>query len=187
MDVPAFCDSCGTIFRSGIVVHDSTNVSLVGNRSGPCPACGGMGHIPDGVYNFVGRTIEILSAPERTVEELSGLAEILREAREKQQSPNTIAKTLLLEFPQISSLADLLPRTRADLYAFLGLIIAMVTLLTQGDGGKTPNITINQTINQVYIEAGKIKQPPAKAAPENGRNELCTCGSGKKYKNCCGQ
>ncbi len=28
--------------------------------------------------------------------------------------------------------------------------------------------------------------PPAKAAPKPGRNEPCPCGSGKKYKHCCG-
>jgi len=35
-------------------------------------------------------------------------------------------------------------------------------------------------------EAGPaIRQP--KAVKEPGRNDLCPCGSGKKYKNCCGK
>jgi preprotein translocase subunit SecA len=29
------------------------------------------------------------------------------------------------------------------------------------------------------------KQMPARKRREPGRNELCHCGSGKKYKNCC--
>ena len=28
---------------------------------------------------------------------------------------------------------------------------------------------------------------PIKKKQEGGRNELCPCGSGKKYKNCCGK
>ena len=28
---------------------------------------------------------------------------------------------------------------------------------------------------------------PAKAEPKVGRNDPCPCGSGKKYKNCCGR
>jgi SWIM/SEC-C metal-binding protein len=28
---------------------------------------------------------------------------------------------------------------------------------------------------------------PMKVEPKLGRNEPCSCGSGKKYKNCCGQ
>ncbi|MBE6032925.1 MAG: hypothetical protein E7224_07025, partial [Clostridiales bacterium] len=29
-------------------------------------------------------------------------------------------------------------------------------------------------------------QPVRKTAPEVGRNDPCPCGSGKKYKKCCG-
>lgn len=31
------------------------------------------------------------------------------------------------------------------------------------------------------------KKEPIRKAPTVGRNELCPCGSGKKYKNCCGR
>ena len=34
---------------------------------------------------------------------------------------------------------------------------------------------------------GPRKVMPAKAAPRVGRNDPCPCGSGKKYKNCCGK
>jgi preprotein translocase, SecA subunit len=32
-----------------------------------------------------------------------------------------------------------------------------------------------------------IKKQPVKKEKTTGRNDLCTCGSGKKYKNCCGR
>lgn len=32
----------------------------------------------------------------------------------------------------------------------------------------------------------KVVQTPRRAAPKVGRNDPCPCGSGKKYKNCCG-
>ena len=36
--------------------------------------------------------------------------------------------------------------------------------------------------------AGGARRPePMKAAPKVGRNDPCPCGSGKKYKNCCGK
>jgi hypothetical protein len=155
-----------------------------------------MGHVPDGVFNFVGNTIEILSAPQRTVDELSRLAKILREAREKKQGPEAVAQTIRKELPELSGLADLLPKTRAELYAFLALIVAVVALLTQslGGGGKATNITVNQTINQVFMETEKAAKPqektartPKQAMPKVGRNDPCPCGSGKKYKKCCGR
>ncbi len=34
---------------------------------------------------------------------------------------------------------------------------------------------------------GSRRPEPAKAAPKVGRNDPCPCGSGKKYKNCCGK
>jgi putative acetyltransferase len=155
-----------------------------------------MGHIPDGVFNFVGNTIEILSAPRRTIDELSRLARVLREAREKKQSPEEVAATIRKEVPELARLADFLPKTRAELYSFLALIVAVITLLTQGgqSGGNTSNVTVNQTINQVFVETDKAAKPNEKVAPQVkqatpkvGRNEPCPCGSGKKYKKCCGR
>ncbi len=35
-------------------------------------------------------------------------------------------------------------------------------------------------------EAMEITPAPLRAGPKVGRNDPCTCGSGKKYKNCCG-
>jgi preprotein translocase subunit SecA len=32
-----------------------------------------------------------------------------------------------------------------------------------------------------------VKKAPSKAEEKIGRNESCPCGSGKKYKNCCGK
>ena len=33
----------------------------------------------------------------------------------------------------------------------------------------------------------KVKSKPKRVAKKIGRNELCSCGSGKKYKQCCGK
>ncbi|OGR89652.1 MAG: hypothetical protein A3J74_04525 [Elusimicrobia bacterium RIFCSPHIGHO2_02_FULL_57_9] len=49
--------------------------------------------------------------------------------------------------------------------------------------------------NKEALEAGKFAQAPeegvkqgtyVKTRPDIGRNDPCTCGSGKKYKKCCG-
>jgi preprotein translocase subunit SecA len=33
----------------------------------------------------------------------------------------------------------------------------------------------------------RAKREPVKAEKKIGRNDACPCGSGKKYKNCCGK
>ena len=48
--------------------------------------------------------------------------------------------------------------------------------------------------NKADLESGKFKEAPSsgdkqetfvKTGPDVGRNDPCTCGSGKKYKKCC--
>ena len=48
------------------------------------------------------------------------------------------------------------------------------------------NATMNNpTVDSTEGEA--VKQPVVNKGPEVGRNDPCPCGSGKKYKNCCGK
>jgi SEC-C motif-containing protein len=39
-----------------------------------------------------------------------------------------------------------------------------------------------------YFQDGELQAPPpaVRSAPKVGRNDPCPCGSGKKYKKCCG-
>jgi len=43
--------------------------------------------------------------------------------------------------------------------------------------------------SSVVTEANEVlaKAQPVRAVPRVGRNDVCPCGSGKKYKKCCGQ
>ena len=43
-----------------------------------------------------------------------------------------------------------------------------------------------QAVNPKEEEGGKVKKQPATKQSDVGRNALCPCGSGKKYKNCHG-
>jgi len=48
-------------------------------------------------------------------------------------------------------------------------------------------ITTNQTeVDALAEEPRSEKQQPIFAGPKTGRNDDCPCGSGKKYKKCCG-
>ncbi|MGG3476161.1 preprotein translocase subunit SecA [Peribacillus frigoritolerans] len=43
-----------------------------------------------------------------------------------------------------------------------------------------------QAVNPKEDDGGKVKKAPARKKEDVGRNALCPCGSGKKYKNCHG-
>jgi len=38
-----------------------------------------------------------------------------------------------------------------------------------------------------YRDGDAVKPPPARSAATVGRNDPCPCGSGQKYKRCCGR
>lgn len=59
--VPAICDRCGGIFGSEGFIGGSSakNITMVGNQVGPWPNCGGMGSIPDGVYDIQDNTLKV--------------------------------------------------------------------------------------------------------------------------------
>ena len=47
---------------------------------------------------------------------------------------------------------------------------------------------INNIVPEVKKKPAKkaaVKKPPEKKKPKIGKNDLCPCGSGKMYKNCC--
>lgn len=186
----AFCDTCGTMFSSGIFVENST-ISLFGNKAGPCPKCGGMGHIPDGIFKFIGNTIEILSAPQRTLQELIRFADVINEAQKKKYSSEEVIEKVKQDTPEFSSITDLLPKNRGELYAFLALLLTMIQILMQSPEKPSQNITNNINITQVIEQTYRnrpieVKKQDISKVKKVGRNDLCPCGSEKKYKKCCG-
>jgi uncharacterized protein YecA (UPF0149 family) len=146
--------------------------------------------VPDGTYNFIENTIELLSGPQRSRSDLERLAEILRAAKAKGASTQEVKEQVAKELPELRSLADALPKTRAELYAFVGIILTILTLLlSEGRRSKNERIEINQVINQITQIAPStgLASPtsqPSGAAKPIGRNDPCFCGSGKKYKKC---
>lgn len=78
--VPAICDTCRTLFGSENVIGGSGTVTIIGGKLGPCPKCGGWGSIPDGIYEFVGETLNIVSSwePQRIKRLVEGLEEAKR-------------------------------------------------------------------------------------------------------------
>jgi hypothetical protein len=192
--VPAVCDSCGAFFPSPIEASNAINITFSTVAVGPCPHCGGSGHVPDGTYNFIGNAIQFLSGPARSASDLERLAAILRSARQREASAEDIRKQIANEVPELQSIADLLPKTRAELYAFIGIILAILTLLLGAlRKGEPSKIEINQVINQITTVVEEPGQTPAESQgpastaskpPKVGRNDPCPCGSGKKYKKC---
>ncbi len=62
--VVAFCENnkCREIFLFNL--PGMGNVELIGGKAGPCPNCGGLGIIPDGLYDYVNNQITFIRGPQ---------------------------------------------------------------------------------------------------------------------------
>jgi hypothetical protein len=111
-----------------------------------------MSHIPDGTFSFTKDTIQLLQGPQRTAFELERLAEILREAHKQNANFEEIRQTIEQETPEFAMLANLLPKTRSKLYAFIAIILTVIQILldaanTQETSIRDVDINIEQVIN----------------------------------------
>src|SRR5881227_499873 len=108
--VLAVCDTCGTAFPSGIFIENSTDITMAGNRSGPCPRCGGMGSIPDGRYDATRDSIRIMATSATSLESLRRLEAVLRAVNRPGVSGQAVAAAIQSQAPAFSALAPVVER-----------------------------------------------------------------------------
>jgi hypothetical protein len=72
-------------------------------------------------------------------------------------------------------------------------VLVGMDIITQGDfavtnvDGKTVFSFRVPSIQRIdYVKAAQALNPATRASVDAGRNDPCPCGSGKKYKKCCG-
>jgi hypothetical protein len=172
VQMPAVCLTCGTIFPSGLVVQNYV-VQLEGNVAGPCPQCGGTGHIPDGLFEFVGSTIRVLAAPEQSVDALRRLQVIIEDARRKRTSPQQVAEAVEKQSPALGALIQqrVIPRNPTEFYAFLTFLIMAITLVLslKQQPQEITNIDVERQVVQVIEDCASpnlVEQNVSQLPPE---------------------
>jgi hypothetical protein len=190
--IPAICDTCGTAFPSGIVMGPESSVTMVGNKAGPCPNCGGMGRIPDGFYKSVNNALHLITKVRET-EQLRGLQVLLEKAQRDNLSRNELSHAIETTAPAFGALRELLPNDRSELYNFVSMILAalalLVSLFTSRPDAPAPSVTqiFNTISSQGASQGNGVKRQRLRESKKQHRNAPCACGSGKKYKQCCGK
>jgi hypothetical protein len=168
---PAFCSNCGLVFEaSGIRVENSRNITL-SNVQQNCPRCGAMAELPDGTFNVIGNTIEVLSASGLSRARLLRLAAVLREAHEGHMPPEAAAEQVVAEAPSLRPLVEhLAPRMRKAFVWFLLLVIEL--LLQQGVSELRDDSATREDVRVAVEEAMRHVQqqaPPSRPAPSASR------------------
>jgi hypothetical protein len=167
MQVPAICRDCGAVIPSGIEVEGGGNLMMVGNTVGPCPVCGGIGEVPDGVYDFVGDTIRVVATSGYSRDQLQRLADLIAQARVAGASPREVVLQIEREAPELSEVAKrlLVPRTPADLGAWLTLLLMALQMLLSTSGRQDlSEAEVNRLTDQAVERAMKEPPPPTGGA-----------------------
>jgi uncharacterized protein YchJ len=209
-------ESCGLIFedKSGFNFSGSGNlvIHMTNSKVGPCPKCGSMGNIPDGIYKYKDYLLSFIDGPSESFEILSK-TKIILEYHHK-NSQNTTKQDIINEIetisPKVAEIVKRIPPTSHRLTWFAIAIAAVdmliniqqayfdkvekvdnkkieemfiQTLLEENNEIKKKNIELDSLRRDALIK-NKIRKYAI--ASKIGRNDPCPCNSGKKYKNCCG-
>jgi hypothetical protein len=150
---------CGTLWAApNVIGGDATNVQFLRVQVGPCPQCGGMGTVPDGVYSLVDDTIRAVGSigpagPSR--EALQSLIDLLTRERDVGSSPSEISDRVSDELPEFAGLFSQLTAkmgSSAGVAAWLAVVIALLQWLVSCSKDQDVKVVINQTKTPAVIE-----------------------------------
>jgi len=175
-------------------VQAGNHTTFINCGAGPCPRCGGYGHIPNGIYNAIGNIIEIISVSQSTIDELIKIKDTLENLQHDAKPDSLFRQKLEQSLHNLQGLKKYIPKNSSELSAFLMIILTIINILINchKEGKKeeiNPTTVINQLnlINNNQKTTKKVKADEILGTPKVGRNDPCPCGSGKKYKKCCGK
>lgn len=193
MNLPAICNRCGVVFNSGFEFIGNGTVVMEGCSSGPCPKCGSMGNVPNGIYKFINGVLALLNSENYSNSDLIYLTNELNKIKDNKSSVEEVKLELEEKSPKFSKVLDLLPKTRdekrQDFQFWIGTIISLMMFIASMKP-TTPNIekniNIEQVINVMYQVENDEETGIITKYKDVGRNEKCPCGSGLKFKKCHG-
>lgn len=175
MLIPAICKFCGLAFATPNLIGGHGRVSLE-NVGIKCPRCGQVANIIDGVYESLGTVVRVLVSSDRSKSQLEALRHALKNAAQLKASREEIQDTIKVHTPELQSIADALPQTRAELYPFVMMLVAIIATMIAGSGlfqkkGPTDaeiRAMIEQAVAQTCQESGPSPQPRNRAERRAG-------------------
>lgn len=164
--VPAICDRCGGVFGSEGFIGGSNakNITMVGNKVGPCPNCGGMGSIPDGVYDIQDNTLKVIKTSGTSPETLQSLIGLLESLGRGEASSSQVINRVEQEAP---ALAPTVRKAleKSDPAKWITLLIAIITLYLQATAAQPPSADeVAESIREKPVPTYAVPPPAAKAA-----------------------
>jgi hypothetical protein len=165
--IPAICDSCGAMWGAEGIFGGpgAMRATLTGNKVGPCPNCGGMGSIPDGVYDIQNNTLKVIQASGTSTETLQSLIRLLESLRRGEASSSQVIDRVEQEAPALA------PTVRSalgksDPAKWIALLIAIFSLYLQTTAAQPPSAEeVAEAIREKSISTFSVPSPAANPNP----------------------
>ena len=197
----AFCEnaSCGAVFGVPNLVGGSGSATLhmTEIRVGTCPVCGGLGRVPDGVYDYTNNVVQFIRGPKQSLSALQKIEKLLRDAGRVGASREQIVDQVRRISPDTAKAIESAPSVAAlQQWILIAIAVVRLAILVHTTYFKRSDEALQREfIDHLIQENNRLRSAPdeakkarpyRRAGPKVQRNALCTCGSGKKYKRCCG-
>lgn len=157
--VPVFCDSCGAVWGSpNFIGGTGSKIRMTGNKVGPCPVCGGMGSVPDGVYDLIDDSLNVVQSAEMPAATLQGLIDLLQSrARGKVTDAEVIEKIESTAPGLVPTVREVLQKP--DPIKWVTLLLAILSMYLELHAATPPTA-------EDIVRALHEKPVPALIAPE---------------------
>lgn len=194
--IPVVCKNCGRLFLAPRLIGGTGNarITFTNSRVSPCPYCGGIGRIPDGVYELAQGVIRYLGDAGLTSADLRALQTVLTQATQDDTAPDDVAAKVRESVPNAVGLLTFLKSPSGlALAQWLMFLVALIGILIAHSDAQLTPAEIEQIISEAlsHDTGAPATTTPSAVAPMTpatpSRNARCPCGSGKTYKNCHGR
>lgn len=178
------CGQCGAVLARGVFPGSISTLVMV------CLACNAS-NVCFSVPNLL-RVIEHVRENPAAIAHVPVLQAMVQAAQDQGTEPEELLKAVELQIPDLAWLRELVvPTNPAEFWAVVAAIIAFLAWYGSRKPARTESpatIVNNYYGNHTMVTNNYYAVPPAPSPQSKkvGRNDPCTCGSGKKFKKCCG-
>ena len=208
-----FCNACQKFFRAKLPIRGNgatLSIRGTGKLRTNCPTCHAMGSSPGGELSINGSDV-VRHTSTLEPEQIEEFKQKLLEAWRNGETIDQIREIVAGYAPSLSSFVDtLLVKPNAQTGWIIVVLVALLTFISSSkcdlsvDVDMNANHLIDQFVkisNQDRLdtmsdhvdelagerlsEVDSVLRDETSGGSTAGRNDPCTCGSGKKYKKCC--
>jgi hypothetical protein len=208
-DIIVVCENpkCNTIFKAENFISGTGNaqITLSNNKWGPCPKCGQMGRMKDGIHQFSNNILNLVSELPKSIPVLKEVEDVLKNAIAGEISQEVTLSAMSKLAPSVVNIYNTYNvQGSTDRITWVVLLPILLTLVQIAmdlykDYIRKEDITPIKFEQRLLQENeslnAEIKRRDSVETDRQSRisyknvspNQQCPCGSGKKFKLCHGR